>query len=107
MLTTPRKFVKRACGGIATSPSRRLPRFGHQPVVEAVVAQLAVKRRAPDAERPRDGGHPSVMGLEREHDQFALEGGERGQLAAGGEEAILRPFLLLEGSNSAIDMNGR
>src|SRR3546814_12115056 len=54
--------------------------------VEPEVAQLAVKRRAADAEAPRDFAHPAAIMADREADAVGLDLFERPQIDVGQTE---------------------
>src|SRR3569833_2740927 len=56
--------------------------------VEAVIAKLAVERRAANAERPGHLRHASAVALEGKLDQLALERLEGPHIAAGIEESV-------------------
>src|SRR5690606_40504325 len=56
-LTIALDFVSRACGATATSMWGSSGRVAFDAVVEAIIPQLAIERRAPDPQRSRHPRH--------------------------------------------------
>jgi hypothetical protein len=63
-------------------------------VVDAQLAQLAIERRAPDPQPPRDLGHAAAIMADRQADDIGLDILQRAQIAVGAEQvdpAIVHP----------------
>ena len=75
------------CGvtpGMAARTARRRSLRGE--VADAEFAELAIERRAPDPEPPRDLGHAAAIMADREADDVGLDLLERAQIAVGVEQ---------------------
>src|SRR5690606_345810 len=108
-LTIALEFVSRACGATATSTRGSSGRVAFDAVVEAIIPQLAIERRAPDPQRSRHPRHAATIVAESEGDKFALEIGQCRDLAPRVEKSIgnrLSIRFVTLPRRSRVDMNG-
>src|SRR5215210_5828880 len=76
---------------IATTRAISSPEYagfssGSGRALDPEVAQLAVERRPPDPQPPRDFGHPPAIVADGEADDVGLDVLQRAQVAVGGVE---------------------